>query len=126
MGSFDLFLIRDWVIKDYGLFDVNYYPAYFEDFDYMLRLFNKPIKIINKLEHLYYHGDTFDYNISGKNTMKYSDKLSAKLINIRYKNFYYFFKKWNIYPEFITSDNIKNIYQYPFNKSENSLSYHMI
>ena len=122
MGSFDLFLIRDWVVKDYGLFDVNYYPAYFEDFDYMFRLLNKPVKIINKLEHKYYHGNTFDYNISGGNTAKYSDKLSYKLINIRYKNFYYFFKKWNICPESITSDNIKNIYQYPFNKSQNSLS----
>ena len=123
MGSFDLFLIRDWVIKDHGLFDINYYPAYYEDFDYMLRILNKPVKIINKLEHKYYHGDTYDYNISGKNTMKYSDKLSNKLINIKYKNFYYFKKKWNIYPEFISSENIKNIYQYPFNKSQNSISF---
>jgi GT2 family glycosyltransferase len=122
-GSFDLFLIRDWVIKDYGLFDINYYPAYFEDFDYMLRLRNKPIKIINQLKHRYYHGDTFDYNTSGKNTIKTSNELSNRLINAKYKNYEYFQKKWNCYAECITSENINDIYKYPFNNPENSMSF---
>jgi beta-1,4-mannosyl-glycoprotein beta-1,4-N-acetylglucosaminyltransferase len=121
-GSFDMFLIRDWVIKDYGLFDINYYPAYLEDFDYMLRLWNKPIRIINELKHKYYHGDTLDYNVSGKNTQKTSDELFIRLINARYKNYNYFLKKWNANPENINENNINDIYKYPFNNPENNIS----
>ena len=120
-GSYDMFLIRDWVVKDYGLFDVNYYPAYFEDLDYMMRLFNKPIKIINKLEHGYLHGDTCDYNISGSNTQKASNDLYIRMVNSKYKNLDYFVKKWNIYPEFITPTNYASVYKYPFNNPNNSL-----
>ena len=75
------------IIKDYGLFDINYYPAYLEDYDYIFRLRNSSVKIINQLKHKYYHGDTLDYNVSGKNTQKFSNELSNKLINIRYKNY---------------------------------------
>ena len=121
-GSFDMFLIRDWVIKDYGLFDINYYPAYFEDIDYMLRLLNKPIRIINELKHSYYHGDTLDYNVSGKNTQKTSDELFIRLINAKYKNYNYFLKKWNANPEDINENNINDIYKYPFNNPENNIS----
>ena len=34
LPSYDLFLIKDWVVKQYGLFDENLYPAYCEDADY--------------------------------------------------------------------------------------------
>jgi len=122
-GSFDMFLIRDWVIKEYGLFDINYYPAYFEDFDYIMRLYNKPIKIINKLTHGYLHGDTTDYNISGSNTQKASSDLYIRMTNSRYKNLDYFVKKWNIYPEHITFENHSYIFKYPFNNEKNSLSF---
>uniref|UniRef100_A0A6C0DWQ3 Uncharacterized protein n=1 Tax=viral metagenome TaxID=1070528 RepID=A0A6C0DWQ3_9ZZZZ len=120
-GSFDVFLIRDWTVKEYGLFDVNYYPAYFEDFDYMMRLLNKPIKIINKLEHGYLHGDTCNYNITGSNTQKASDDLYIRMTNSKYKNLYYYVKKWNNYPENITSENRSSIYKYPFNNPNNSI-----
>jgi GT2 family glycosyltransferase len=122
-GSFDMFLIRDWVVKEYGLFDINYYPAYFEDFDYIMRLYNKPIKIINTLTHGYLHGDTTDYNISGSNTQKASDDLFIRMTNSRYKNLDYFVKKWNIYPEYITDENHSFIFKYPFNNVNNSLSF---
>ena len=122
-GSFDMFLIRDWVVKEYGLFDINYYPAYFEDFDYIMRLYNKPIKIINKLTHGYLHGDTSDYNISGSNTQKASNELFIRMTNSRYKNLDYFVKKWNIYPEHITDENHSFIFKYPFNIVNNSLSF---
>jgi GT2 family glycosyltransferase len=122
-GSYDMFLIRDWVVKEYGLFDVNYYPAYFEDFDHMMRLLNEPIKIINKLNHTYLHGDTTDYNTSGSNTQKASDDLYIRMTNSRYKNFDYFFKKWNISPEYINSTNYSSIYKYPFNNPNNNVSF---
>ena len=122
-GSYDMFLIRDWVVKEYGLFDVNYYPAYFEDFDYMMRLLNKPIKIINSLNRSYLHGDTCDYNISGSNTQKASDELYIRMKNSLYKNLTYFVKKWNIYPECINCNNYSSIYKYPFNNPNNSVSF---
>jgi len=122
-GSFDMFLIRDWVVKEYGLFDINYYPAYFEDFDYIMRLYNKPIKIINTLTHDYLHGDTSDYNISGSNTQKASNALFIRMTNSRYKNLDYFVKKWNIYPEHINDENHSSIFKYPFNNVNNSLSF---
>jgi pyruvyltransferase len=121
-GSFDMFLIRDWVIKDFGLFDTNFYPAYQEDYDYIFRLRNSSVKIINQLNHKYYHGDTFDYSKSGQNTKKFSNKLSNKLIDIRCKNLNYFYKKWNICPEWINESSINDIYKYPFNNPANKLS----
>ena len=121
-GSFDMFLIRDWVIKDFGLFDTNFYPAYQEDYDYIFRLRNSSVKIINELKHKYYHGDTFDYSKSGQNTKKFSNELSNKLINIRYKNFNYFYKKWNSNIENINESNVNDIYKYPFNNPANKLS----
>ena len=121
-GSFDMFLIRDWVIKDFGLFDTNFYPAYQEDYDYIFRLRNSSVKIINQLNHKYYHGDTFDYYKSGQNTKKFSNKLSNKLIDIRYKNYNYFYKKWNICPEWIDENSVNDIYKYPFNNPANKLS----
>jgi GT2 family glycosyltransferase len=122
-GSYDMFLIRDWVVKEYGLFDVNYYPAYYEDFDHIIRLLHKPIKIINRLDHTYLHGDTTDYNTSGSNTQKASDDMYIRMTNSRYKNFDYFFKKWNINPEYINSTNYSSIYKYPFNNPSNSVSF---
>ncbi len=121
-GSFDMFLIRDWIIKDFGLFDTNFYPAYKEDCDYIFRLRNSSVKIINQLKHKYYHGDTFHYSKSGQNTKKFSNELSNKLINIRYKNFNYFYKKWNSDIENINESNVNDIYKYPFNNPSNKLS----
>jgi len=111
------------IVKEYGLFDVNYYPAYYEDFDHIIRLLHKPIKIINRLDHTYLHGDTTDYNTSGSNTQKASDDIYIRMTNSRYKNFDYFFKKWNINPEYINSTNYSSIYKYPFNNPSNSVSF---
>ena len=86
-GLFDMFLIRDWIIKDFGLFDTNFYPAYYEDYDYIFRLINSSVKIINQLKHKYYHGDTFEYFKSGQNTKKFSNKLSNKLTYIKSINY---------------------------------------
>ena len=42
LGSFDLFYIKDWAVEQIGLFDENLYPAYCEDWDYILRLESNP------------------------------------------------------------------------------------
>ena len=120
-GTFELFLIKDWVVQKYGLFDTNFYPAYFEDSDYIMRLMNDPIKIINTIDGIIYHGDTSDYNISGANTIKNNDKVKTRLLIAKYKNFEYFIKKWNCYPEAI--NDINKIYKFPFGNSNNRLNY---
>jgi GT2 family glycosyltransferase len=56
VGSWDLFLIRDHIIKQFGLFDENLYPAYCEDADYLMRFSHRPIKKILSLDSNYYHG----------------------------------------------------------------------
>ena len=57
LGSFDLFLIKDWVIQSHGYFDENLYPCYGEDSDYIMRLHIKPVKTVLNLESKYFHGD---------------------------------------------------------------------
>ena len=118
LGTFELFLIKDWVIQSHGLFDSNYYPAYYEDADYMMRLLNKPIKVINQLKHSFYHGDTTDYNKSGGNTRKENNQSYMRLTYAKYQNYEYFVKKWNTYPECEC-----NPYKTPFNDPSLPLSY---
>jgi hypothetical protein len=36
-GSYEAFIIKDWVVQQYGLFDENLYPAYVEDVEYIVR-----------------------------------------------------------------------------------------
>lgn len=77
IGTWDIFLIKDWVIKKYGLFDENFYPAYNEDWDYLLRFIHDPIKkdFVNLP---YYHGDTLDYAKSGGQTYKLETDRTVK------------------------------------------------
>ena len=56
-GSFDLFLIKDEVVKVIGLFDENLYPAYGEDVDYIMRLFNANIIRKCGLSRVHLHGE---------------------------------------------------------------------
>ena len=118
LGSFELFLIKDWVIQSHGLFDSNYYPAYYEDADYMMRLLNKPIKVINQLKHSFYHGDTIDYNKSGSNTLKENNQSYMRIKYARYQNSEYFMNKWNTLLECDCSP-----YKTPFNDPSLPLSY---
>jgi GT2 family glycosyltransferase len=96
-GAWDLFLIRDKVINEYGLFDENTYPAYCEDADYIMRFVHKPIKKINSLKTPYYHGPGIasEYYTHGSQTKKKAgDELFDKLTNINIINFEYLTKKW--------------------------------
>ena len=63
IGSWNVFLLKDWVVQQIGLFDENFYPAYCEDSDYIMRIFlrernigGSPIKRIMSLDSTYYHG----------------------------------------------------------------------
>lgn len=96
VGSWDLFLIKDWVIREYGLFDENLYPAYCEDADYIMRFIHRPIKKILSLNSNYYHGlgNKDEYYVHGSQTVKSDLSLKKRLDEINQENFSYMFDKW--------------------------------
>jgi hypothetical protein len=70
-GSWSLFSIRDWVIQEYGLFDENFYPAYVEDIDYVMRLIKRPIRrVILDQPYMHGHSDNDDYATQGSQTWR--------------------------------------------------------
>ena len=104
-GSYDLFLIKDWVIQKLGLFDENLSPAYCEDADYIMRItrynWDNPhnqIKKISSLSTPYYHGIGLstdkNYYQHGSQTKKQNDELTKKLDEINIINFQYMNMKW--------------------------------
>ena len=96
VGSWDLFLIRDHIIQEFGLFDENLYPAYCEDVDYIMRFMHRPIKKIMSLSKMYYHGnhEKGGYNDHGKQTQKTDTDLAVKFDKSNSMNMEYLNKKW--------------------------------
>lgn len=96
VGSWDLFLIKDFVIQQYGLFDENLYPAYCEDNDYILRFIHSPIDKIMNLSAQYYHGDggKGEYYQHGSQTQKTDPSLVEKLDYSNMLNIDYLTEKW--------------------------------
>lgn len=113
IGSWDLFLIRDHVVQEYGLFDETLYPAYNEDADYFLRFMHKPLRRIMNLKSNYYHGDGLkdQYHTHGSQTGKSNDSLKEKLDRVNLMNFAYMEKKWG--PGWRSC----SVYQSPFNSN---------
>ena len=96
VGSWDIFIIRDFVVQKYGLFDENFYPAYCEDMDYLMRLTadgNKVKRVIGVGGNLL-HGDTADYNISGSQTARVEPELREKIDAAHLLNQQYIATKW--------------------------------
>lgn len=96
IGAWDLFLIRDHVVKQFGLFDENCYPAYCEDADYIMRLHHRPILKVVGTSKSYQHGngDSKDYYKSGSQTEKSEEGLKEKLDKSNDANIEYLTKKW--------------------------------
>jgi hypothetical protein len=96
VGSWDLFMIRDHIVQNYGLFDENLYPAYCEDADYHMKFVHRPIKKIMKLDSNYLHGfgDKTQYHTHGKQTKKSNPQLEMKLNIINDMNINYLTDKW--------------------------------
>ena len=119
LGSWDLFLIRDHIIQEFGLFDENLYPAYCEDADYIMRFVYKPIKKILSLTKTYYHGnhEKGGYMENGQQTQKTDTSLVAKFDNSHNLNKEYLDKKWG------NGWRLCNPYQTPFENSDMPLSY---
>lgn len=96
LGSWDLFLMRDHVVAQFGLFDENLYPAYNEDTDYLMRFMHRPIKKILGLKSEYYHGPgkKNEYYLHGSQTKKTDPELTKKLDEVNRKNIEYLTNKW--------------------------------
>jgi GT2 family glycosyltransferase len=96
-GAWNLFVIRDWVIRDFGLFDENFYPAYAEDVDYLIRLNLHPIRMQRGLEIQYNHGGgpSKDYASHGSQTWRTDPSLKSGIDRGRIINEEeYMLKKW--------------------------------
>lgn len=116
-GGWDLFLIKDWVIKSHGLFDENLYPAYGEDVDYIMRLKHHPIKRISTVGIPFLHGWSTNYYEGGEQTKKEEPGLKEKLNEVNLINFEYLTEKWG--PRWRSTWP----YVYPFNNESIPISY---
>ncbi len=84
-GTWDIFLIKDFVIRKYGLFDENLYPAYEEDMDFFMRILadGNTLKRIESVDMPYYHGDCLnDYDNHGSQTSRVEESLLKKKIDL--------------------------------------------
>jgi len=96
VGSWDLFLISDHTVQNFGLFDENLYPAYCEDADYLMRVIHRPVKRIIGLKSNYFHGDgnKNQYYTHGRQTQKSEPELESKLTVVNQLNIEYLTEKW--------------------------------
>ena len=96
VGSWDVFLIRENIIRQFGLFDENLYPAYCEDADYIMRFIHRPIRKVMSLSKMYYHGfgEKQEYYTHGSQTKKNDPSIAEKLEESNAKNIEYLSKKW--------------------------------
>lgn len=121
LGAWDLFLIRDHVIQNFGLFDENCYPAYMEDADYIMRFAHRPIKKVAGLTSKYYHGhlESSGYyeEEGGSQTKKSDPQLAEKMDEAIGRNFGYMHDKWG--PGWRTCCP----YQFPYNNESIPITY---
>jgi len=121
-GAWDIFLLKDWVVQECGLFDENCYPAYVEDVDYYIRTMLYGIKRVN-VEYPYLHGEK-DYETTGSQTWRVDRSLESKMHHSRILNeMWYIYYKWG--PHWHTGIDWVNTnpYKYPFNNDQLPLSY---
>lgn len=96
VGSWDLFMIRDYVVQEFGLFDENLYPAYCEDADYIMRFVHRPIKRIMSLDSNYVHGfgNKNEYHYFGGQVKRTDPNLREPLTRSNDMNIEYLTTKW--------------------------------
>jgi len=82
-GMYDLFILKDWVVDLHGLFDENFYPAYGEDLDYIIR--TQDVKKTLNIGIPYLHGDV-DYATTGSQTWRTEPELRQPLDTSRVMN----------------------------------------
>lgn len=94
-GSFSLFAISKKTFEDVGGFDEDFKPAYFEDNDYLERLWQKGYTP-RQLDIVYYH--------IFQATMKYGDEIKRSYGEYMNKNLELFRKKYGKTPDHLPSD----------------------
>lgn len=96
VGSWDVFFIRESIIRQFGLFDENLYPAYCEDADMIMRFLHRPIRKVMELQSMYYHGfgKKDEYYTHGSQTKKTEPELAEKLDACNAMNIDYLTEKW--------------------------------
>ena len=110
LGSYECFLLKDWVVEKCGLFDENFYPCYVEDIDYTIRTNSENIKK-EFMNFPIFHGETQDYSLSGSQTWRMDLSLKEKIDYSRIVNeSEYMVKKWgNDWYSLFRNSSIKNI-----------------
>lgn len=121
-GAWDIFLLKDWVVQECGLFDENFYPAYVEDCDYFIRTMLAGVKRSNATLP-YLHGEK-DYETTGSQTWRVDRSLESKMHHSRILNeMWYMWYKWG--PEWhVGTDWVDTKpHKYPFNNQNFPLGY---
>ena len=119
-GTWDVFLIKDFVISRYGLFDENFYPAYVEDIEYSMRI----IADGNTLKRVgvnlpYYHGAAInDYVHHGSETWRTEPEIADRIHYFHHLN-------QNSYMNYKWSDTWREAipFTHPFNNESLPLTY---
>ena len=94
-GSWDVFLLKDWVVQNFGLFDENLYPGYCEDMDYGMRFKHQEIKREMSVGVPYYHGWATESYEDGSQTWR-SEPALAQGIHVAHElNKQYLHAKWS-------------------------------
>lgn len=98
LGTWDLFLLKDFVVQEVGLFDENTYPAYCEDADYLMRVVNAKIPVVKGTKAGYWHGDgdSAEYYETGSQTKKSDPQLVELLSRANELNIEYLTDKWSV------------------------------
>lgn len=82
LGSYEAFMLKDWVVAKHGLFDENMYPAYGEDIEFAIRTYGI---WWNAVSMPYKHGDK-TYAESGSQTVRMEPELFNPLQYARWYN----------------------------------------
>ena len=94
-GSWDNFLIKDWVVQRFGLFDENLSPAYCEDMDYGMRFKHQELKRHMSVGLPYFHGETSGDYADGSQTWRSEPALAKKIHYAHEMNKHYLHAKWS-------------------------------
>jgi len=118
--QWELFLLKEFVVQECGLFDENFYPAYLEDCDYYVRLLNKNI-IIEDTKIKSIHGLGGEYSSSGSQTWRTDLSLKPKIDFCHNENAFYMTSKWG--PNWRDVYWNMNPWPTPYNNPEIPISY---
>jgi hypothetical protein len=119
-GSWDFFLIKDWVVQNFGLFDENLYPAYCEDMDYGMRFKHKELQRVMSVGAPYYHGETSGDYADGSQTWRSEPELAQGIHTAHELNKLYLHHKWSpAWQHHVAGE----VYESPFNNPHLPLDY---